>query len=93
MADFCKRCWPEVWHAGANMEDLEEGMNDFKGLCEPGQSVFTLCEGCGYGHFDHNGARIEVHVISDEEQAEIDKLLDAQLEAVQLEEMPEDLFE
>jgi hypothetical protein len=75
------------------MEDLDEGMNDFKGLVEPGQSVFTLCEGCGYGHFDHNGARIEVHVISDAEQVEIDKMLDAQLEAVQLEEMPEDLFD
>jgi hypothetical protein len=71
------------------MEDLEEGTNDFKGLVEPGQSLFTLCEGCGYGHFDHNGARIEVHVISDAEQVLIDQLLDAQLEDHQLEDFVE----
>ena len=89
MADFCKKCWPEVWHAGANIEHLEDGTNDLKGLCPPGHSIFTLCEGCGYGHFDHNGARIEVHVISDEEQAAIDQLLDAQLEDHQLEDFVE----
>ena len=89
MADFCKKCWPEVWHAGANMEDLEEGMNDFKGLCPVGEVIWTICEGCGIGHFDHNGARVETHVISDIEQKGIDALLDAQLEDHQLEDFVE----
>ena len=95
MADFCKKCWPEVWHAGANMEDLEDGTNDFKGLCKPGEMFADICEGCGPGHFDHNGARVRTHHITEEELAEIDKMIDAQLEDHQLaiEEMPEDLFE
>ena len=32
--------------------------NDLKGLVEPGQTFLGLCEGCGYGEFDHNGKRI-----------------------------------
>jgi len=85
MAEFCKDCWPEMFHAGATMEAMEEGFNDFKGVCEPGYMFADICEGCGPGHFDHNGARVKMHVITDEEQAAIDKLIDAQLEDHQLE--------
>lgn len=85
MADFCKDCWPDMFGAGANTEDLEEGFNDLKGLCKPGEMFGDICEGCGPGHFDHNGARVKTHVITEEEQAEIDKMVDAQLEDHQLE--------
>jgi hypothetical protein len=61
MADFCKKCWHETW--GPN--DKEVDYNDFKGLCDPGEVTLQICEGCGPGYFDHEGALVpdEVQVI------------------------------
>lgn len=85
MADFCKECWHETWHAGATLEALHDGFNDFKDHCQVGFSAFQICEGCGPGMFDHTGERVKPHVITDKEQAEIDAYLDAQLEGAKLE--------
>jgi len=75
MADFCKKCSEE--HFGKDYGDL-------KGLCKPGEKVFDICEGCGKGWFDHLGNKIEEVVLTAEEEAELDKMIDAQLEDLQL---------
>jgi hypothetical protein len=54
MADFCKKCWHETW----GFNDKDPDYNDFKGLCDPGEMFADICEGCGPGHFDHEGARV-----------------------------------
>lgn len=51
MADFCKECSDEMF--GPDVP------NDFEGLCEPGEMVSVLCEGCGYIWVDHTGKRID----------------------------------
>lgn len=51
MADFCKTCSQRV---------TGEDTRDLAGLCEEGQTVICLCEGCGGNvEVDHNGEKIE----------------------------------
>lgn len=49
MADFCKQCSERVF--GEDFRDLE-------GLCEEGQTVQLICEGCGNAEVDHEGVCI-----------------------------------
>jgi len=51
MSDYCKDCWEELFGDGYE--------NDLKGLCEPGEKIGVLCEGCGFIYVDHNGNRVE----------------------------------
>jgi hypothetical protein len=75
MADFCKKCSEELF--GKDYGDL-------KGVCPAGEKFFDICEGCGKGWFDHNGNKIEAIVLTDEEEAELSKAIDAQLEDLKL---------
>lgn len=51
MSDYCRDCWEELFGDGYE--------NDLKGLCEPGEKIGVLCEGCGFIYVDHNGNRVE----------------------------------
>ncbi len=50
MADFCRGC--SIEHLGRDFRDLAD-------LCEPGQCVDVLCEGCGPTTVDHEGQRLD----------------------------------
>lgn len=50
MADFCKRC---------SIEIFGEDFGDLAGLCGTGETVTTICEGCGPGIFDHLGELVK----------------------------------
>ena len=50
MADFCWDCCDK--HLG-----VESELNDMKGLCEEGEYVIVLCEGCGQIIVDNKGKR------------------------------------
>lgn len=53
MADFCYDCAEKIWG--------DPELNDFKGLCKPGETIIELCEGCGgYIEVDHEGKRIRM---------------------------------
>ena len=52
MTGFCAQCTEEV-------RGLPASENDLQGLCEPGQVVSELCEGCEYAVVDHEGRCIE----------------------------------
>lgn len=45
MAEFCLDC--------NRQNDIE--FSDFEGLCEPGETIEVLCEGCGIITVDHEG--------------------------------------
>lgn len=49
MADFCIECYEDMFGSTDN---------DLNGLCEPGQKITALCEGCGSIHVDHTGKRV-----------------------------------
>jgi len=51
MADFCKECSDKLFGP--------DTPNDLEGLCEPGEMVSVLCEGCGYIWVDHTGKRVD----------------------------------
>jgi len=51
MADFCHGCLVDE-----GMSEFAE-KNDFKGICNPGDLSYFLCEGCGQHLFDHEGRR------------------------------------
>ena len=53
MADFCLECTFNIFP-----ELLRTGENDLAGLCEPGEKVWAVCEGCGPGWFDFTGQRV-----------------------------------
>lgn len=57
MADFCARCWPEVY--GDPPPGEGPGFNDLLGVGRPGYLASAICEGCGPGWFDHLGRRAE----------------------------------
>lgn len=46
MADFCHQCSEDLF--GQDYRDLA-------GLCEPGEFVGVICEGCGFVSVDHEG--------------------------------------
>lgn len=49
MADFCKQC---------SIDNFGEDFGDLAGLCQPGEVVEALCEGCihdGLCDVDHTG--------------------------------------
>lgn len=50
MADFCLDC---------NIKINGVEVSDFEGLCEPGETVEVLCEGCGYIKVDHTGEKVD----------------------------------
>ena len=50
MADFC---WDCVWE---NL-GVESELNDMKDLCEEGEYVHVLCEGCGEILVDNKGKK------------------------------------
>lgn len=49
MADFCKQC---------SIEIFGEDTGDLLGLCQEGETVADLCEGCGPTRVDPTGACI-----------------------------------
>ena len=55
MADFCLECTFNIFP-----ELLPTGENDLAGLCEPGERVWAVCEGCGPGWFDFTGQRLSM---------------------------------
>lgn len=57
MADFCAKCWPEVY--GAPPPGEAPGFNDLVGVVSEGREFVGLCEGCGPGWFDSLGRRVE----------------------------------
>lgn len=50
MANFCKKCTLELFG------DLQPDI-----VADPGEIVWDLCEGCGWGWFDDKGIRVETH--------------------------------
>lgn len=46
MADFCKQCSEHLFG---------EDFGDFEGVCEEGQRIWVICEGCGSAFVDHTG--------------------------------------
>ena len=52
MADFCWDCAWEVL-------GVESELNDMKNLCEEGERVHVLCEGCGEILVNNKGKRQE----------------------------------
>lgn len=52
MADFCWQCLER------EMAPECPERNDLRGLCEPGETVVALCEGCGQIEVDHRGSNI-----------------------------------
>lgn len=52
MADFCKQC---------SIDQFGEDFGDVAGLCEEGEMVRILCEGCaeGFVWVDHTGLRVD----------------------------------
>lgn len=48
MANFCKTCTQELF--GVYPPDI---------VAAPGEIVWDLCEGCGWGWFDDQGFRVE----------------------------------
>lgn len=56
MADFCRACAKK----NLGITDTQyDKYGDLMGLCEEGQQVGELCEGCGFITVDHRGVRIE----------------------------------
>ena len=54
MADFCKQC----------SEDLFDGdCGDLEGLCQPGEIVHVICEGCGHTTVDNTGQCVSMTCI------------------------------
>lgn len=51
MADFC-------WDCTRDVMGVAPEKNDFFGLCQPGEALGDICEGCGPGVFDHEGRRL-----------------------------------
>ena len=47
MSDFCWQCVEEM---GINGEK-----NDFKDICQPGDMILVICEGCGSTLVNHEG--------------------------------------
>lgn len=56
MADFCRACAKK--NLGITDKQYDK-YGDLMGLCEEGQQVGELCEGCGFITVDHRGVRIE----------------------------------
>jgi hypothetical protein len=52
MADFCWDCCHEKLDVGGQL-------NDLKGLCEKGETIIVLCEGCGEIMVDDQGQRVD----------------------------------
>lgn len=77
MAEFCRTCWPD--HFGKHHSG-DKDFNDLKDLCKPGYMVHDLCEGCGPGWFDHNGARVVPLELSDEEVKALEEIGNALLD-------------
>lgn len=48
MADFCKDC---------SLKIFGEDFGDLAGIVEPGDVLYSICEGCDATMFDHTGAR------------------------------------
>ena len=46
MADFCMQCSLEVFN---------KDFGDLKDIVKTGQTIKTICEGCGYCIVDHTG--------------------------------------
>jgi hypothetical protein len=63
MADFCRDCARRV--LGVTDEQYDK-CGDLNNLCEEGETVSDLCEGCGFITVDHRGSK----VISPEEENE-----------------------
>jgi|GEM_PF-5296407 len=47
MADFCRNCSERI---GLPFPDI---------IAPPGETIWELCEGCGWGEFDDQGRRVE----------------------------------
>ena len=78
MADFCLECTFNIFP-----ELLSTGENDLAGLCEPGEKVWALCEGCGAGWFDFTGQRVTTDLTVTPSRAEIMVRMSEALAAVQ----------
>ncbi len=75
MADFCKQCLQADWVGGMSklfpkgveFEAWHRKYGDLVGLCEPGQTVRAICEGCGAAVLvDHEGNCLEHDICKDE---------------------------
>jgi hypothetical protein len=50
MAEYCQQCAERLF--GCDTQDLS-------GLCDPGETIWELCEGCGgMVEVDHEGRRV-----------------------------------
>ena len=78
MADFCLECIGDVVP-----ELVGTGLNDLAGLCEPGEMVWALCEGCGEGWFDFTGQRVATDLAVSPSRNEIMARMSVALAAVQ----------
>ena len=78
MADLCLECTFNIFP-----ELLPTGENDLAGLCEPGEMVWALCEGCGEGWFDFTGQRVATDLAVSPSRDEIMTRMSVALAAVQ----------
>ena len=78
MADFCLECIGDVVP-----ELVGTDLNDLAGLCEPGEVVWALCEGCGEGWFDFTSQRVTTDLTVLPSSAEIVARMSVGLAAVQ----------
>ena len=78
MADFCLECTFNIFP-----ELLPTGENDLAGLCEPGEMVWALCEGCGEGWFDFTGQHVTTALTVTPSRDEILPRMSKALAAVQ----------
>ena len=78
MADFCLECTFNIFP-----ELLPTGENDLAGLCEPGEMVWALCEGCGEGWFDFTGRRVTTDLTVTPSSDEVRTRMSDALAAVQ----------
>ncbi len=53
MAGFCKQCSNQIFG---------QDRYDFAGLCQHGQTIEVLCEGCGFVAVDGTGARATIEL-------------------------------
>lgn len=53
MAEFCWGCLAD--HIYPEAPDR----NELRGLCKPGETIYALCEGCGWINVDHEGRRVD----------------------------------
>ena len=56
VADFCRDCARRV--LGVTDEEYDR-CGDLNNLCQEGETVADLCEGCGVISVDHKGKRVE----------------------------------